>query len=97
MWSLRYKQKKVKGRNAVEHPLQIFVLANRDKDGVPTKVILKKRDRVSYQHVLTIVTKRLGFERLPANCKKLVNMKTRKHITKLSQLEDQAYVARLMW
>jgi len=88
---MKYKQKKVKGRNNVEHPLCLYVLANRDKDGIPTKIILKQRDRVNYEHVLRIVTERLGFAKLPANCKKLVNLRTRKHISKISQLEDRNY------
>jgi len=88
---MKYKQKKVKGRNRVEHPLCLYILANRDKDGIPTKIMLKERDRISYQHVLRIITERLGFAKLPANAKKLVNLKTRKHINKISQLEDRNY------
>lgn len=47
---MKYKQRAVQGRNAVEHPIAIFCLANRDQDGVTTKIILKARDRTVGSH-----------------------------------------------
>merc|ERR1719183_2030000 len=85
----RDRYQNVKGKNEVEHPLTIYCLANRDKDGIPTKVILMKRDRISYQHVLDIITAKLGYRRLPGNAKKLVCLETEKDITKLEQLQTK--------
>eukprot|EP00041_Stephanoeca_diplocostata_P031126 m.963106 g.963106 ORF g.963106 m.963106 type:complete len:779 (+) comp23893_c0_seq16:237-2573(+) len=91
---LKYKQREVKGRNAVEHPITIFCLANRDQDGVTTKVILKARDRTSMSHVLDIITERLGYRKLPAVAKKLIDMETLASVTKLHQIEHgHFYVA----
>jgi len=88
---MKYKVKPVKAKMTTEPPMKIYVLANRDKDGVPTKVILMRRDRISFQHVLDMITSRLGYEKMPANAKKLINLSTNKSITKLTQLEDGAF------
>lgn len=90
----KYRQREVKGRNAVEHPITLFCLANRDKDGVTTKIILRNRDRTSMSHVLDIITERLGYRKLPAVAKLLIDMETRATVTKLSQLQNgHFYVA----
>lgn len=89
--NMKYKCKPVKAKMTTEPPMKIYVLANRDKDGVPTKVILMRRDRISFQHVLDMITTRLGYEKMPANAKKLINLQTNKSVTKLSQLEDGAF------
>lgn len=89
---MKYKCKAVKAKMATEPPMKIYVLANRAKRlDQPTKVILMRRDRISFQHVLDMITTRLGYEKMPANAKKLINLKTFKGVTKLEQLEDGAH------
>lgn len=91
---MKYKPKKVGGRNVVEKPLTIFVLANGDRDGVVTKVILKSRDRISFGHILDLITERLGFTKMQSVAKKLIDLETKDSVTRMGQIKHgRFYVA----
>lgn len=72
-------------------PITLLCLENRNKDGNPKKVVLNKRDMVSFSHVLDLVTKKLGITRLTGPCKRLINMRTGKPAHRLEELQDQNY------
>lgn len=88
---MKYKQRAVEGRNMVEHPLTLYILANRDLDGVITKVVLKQRDRISFKHVLDIVTQRLGYQKIQAATQRLIDLETSDHVTDLPGLRHGAF------
>lgn len=90
----KMKPKKVEGRNVIEMPITIYVLAQDDRKGIVTKLVLKSRDRTSFQHVLDLVTERLGFEKLQTSAKKLVDLETKQSITALEGVRHgRFYVA----
>ena len=88
---IKYKQRAVEGRNMVEHPLTLYILANRDLDGVITKVVLKQRDRTSFKHVLDIVTQRLGYQKIQSAAQRLIDLETSDHVTDLAGLRHGAF------
>lgn len=88
---MKYKQRAVEGRNMVEHPLTLYILANRDLDGVVTKVVLKQRDRTSFKHVLDIITQKLGFQKIQSTTQRLIDLETSDHVTDLPGLRHGAF------
>jgi hypothetical protein len=57
-------------------------------------VLLRKRDRTSWDHILDIVTEKLGYMRLPTAAKKLIDLETKEHVTSTEQLQNgHIYVA----
>eukprot|EP00035_Acanthoeca_spectabilis_P024018 m.451977 g.451977 ORF g.451977 m.451977 type:complete len:827 (+) comp20246_c0_seq1:153-2633(+) len=91
---IKYKQRAVKGRNRVEHALTLYCLGNGDKDGILTQVVLKPRDRSSFEHVLDLITEKLGYQKLPSAAKKLIDLETRQHVTSLDNIQNNhIYVA----
>jgi uncharacterized protein (DUF924 family) len=91
---IKYKQREVKGRNKVDHALTLYCLGNGDKDGNLTQVLLRPRDRSSFEHVLDLITEKLGYKKLLYAAKKLIDLDSHEHITSLGQLQNNhIYVA----
>ena len=55
----------------VERPLTIHVFANGEQDSPPVKLILSKRELVSLEHVLDLVTAKLADKLLHGDVKKV--------------------------
>eukprot|EP00038_Savillea_parva_P014355 m.10853 g.10853 ORF g.10853 m.10853 type:complete len:895 (+) comp2785_c0_seq1:142-2826(+) len=91
---IKYKPREVKGRNKVDHAITLYCLGNGDKDGILTQIVLKPRDLSSFEHVLDLITEKLGYKKLLCAAQKLIDLETKEHVSSLQQLHNNhIYVA----